>query len=411
MTRLTTVTRPQFHFTSNGWINDPHAITYFRGRYHLFFQHVPGNTVWGLGCYWGHASGPDLFSLEEMAPALAPGDGDDGVWSGSLTIDAAGTPRIFYTSVSHEHPALGSVRTATPLDDGWVNWEKGPVVVGPSEQGDVVVYRDPTIVRTPEGWRMLVGAGFSDGSAGVLGYVSVDGERWEEDKVAIRRSGEEQFPLWSGSMWECPQIIEIDGQHALIVSVWDADILWDVVYALGTYADGAFVARTWGHLSYGPSPYAATTFRDAAGFPALMFWLREVSGSQWAGAHSIPYRITIENDVLVLDPHPDLVAYRTDAGHGSASDITWPATAEDFLELQQDGVTSLKIDRGPTHLTVSIRTQEFRFPWAGDIRIIVDGPVVEISSRAGVFAAPFPVLEGQWTYSGAEVIVFGLARG
>ena len=32
--------RPQIHFTSrNGWINDPNGCIYFKGKYHIFFQH------------------------------------------------------------------------------------------------------------------------------------------------------------------------------------------------------------------------------------------------------------------------------------------------------------------------------------------------------------------------------------
>ena len=64
-----------------------------------------------------------------------------------------------------------------------------------------------------------------------------------------------------------------------------------VVYAVGDLVDGAFVAESWGQLSYGPSLYAATTFRDASALPCIMFWIRGVTGEGWAGAHSIPYRL------------------------------------------------------------------------------------------------------------------------
>ena len=36
--------RPLLHFTAGeGWINDPHGLTYREGTYHLFFQYVPRN--------------------------------------------------------------------------------------------------------------------------------------------------------------------------------------------------------------------------------------------------------------------------------------------------------------------------------------------------------------------------------
>ncbi|WP_019482197.1 glycoside hydrolase family 32 protein [Arthrobacter sp. TB 23] len=408
--------RPKFHFTSQGWINDPHAITFANGRYHHFFQYVPGQTAWGLGCSWGHASGPDLFSLEELKPALVPGEGDDGVWSGSLIIDAAGTPTIFYTSVTSDHPALGAVRTATPLDDDWIEWQKGPIVLSPPVVESLSAFRDPSFIRSADGWHMIVGAAFADGRAGALGYSSTDGVTWREDGPVLSRSTNENRPLWSGAMWECPQIVEIDGQHALIVSVWDDDVLVDVVYALGNFADGVFTVRTWRRLSYGPSPYAATTFQDAEGKPCMMFWLREIAGTEWMGAHSIPYRISIEDDSLMLTPHPDLDNYqipdrrRSDTLPGSAYDILWPASAENHFEIRQDHAAVLSFERGSTHLAVCLQNEKYSFPWAGDIRIIVDGPVVEVCSRAGVFAAPMAALEKSWTIVGADVTVYRLAR-
>ena len=398
--------RPEYHFTAQGWINDPHGITFSEGVYHVFYQNVPGATSWSLACSWGHASGPDLFSLQERAPALTPGDGDDGVWSGSLQLTADGSPRIFYTSVSADRPDLGRIRTATATDSDWITWEKGPVVAEAPTDLDVQMFRDPVVIADERGWRMLVGAGLTDGAAAAVGFSSADGVSWHPDGLVAARPVQDRDPVWAGTMWECPQIIEIDGQHALIVSVWDQNVLYDVLYALGTFHNGTFVASQWGQLGFGPSPYAATVFRDRANQPCLMFWLRDVAGTDWAGAHSIPYRLAIEEGALTLSPHPDLDRYRDeDAVSGRAADILWPERVDTAVQVVQQGDTVLEITRDRELLHIRIGEHSSRVPWVGDVRIVLDGPIVEVCSRAGVFAAPITPLTADWELLGSGLNV------
>jgi sucrose-6-phosphate hydrolase SacC (GH32 family) len=55
--------RPALHLTTrSGWINDPRGLTYHGGRYHMFFQYVPAQVLWGPQCWWGHAVSEDLLS-------------------------------------------------------------------------------------------------------------------------------------------------------------------------------------------------------------------------------------------------------------------------------------------------------------------------------------------------------------
>ena len=58
--------RPQIHFSpKENWMNDPNGMFYYKGKYHLYFQHNPNANVWGP-MHWGHAISEDLISWEHL---------------------------------------------------------------------------------------------------------------------------------------------------------------------------------------------------------------------------------------------------------------------------------------------------------------------------------------------------------
>ena len=78
--------RPQFHFTSRrGWLNDPNGLIYYKGEYHLYYQHNPLGLPWG-NMSWGHAVSKDLVHWQELPTVLFPNDTGD-CFSGAGFID------------------------------------------------------------------------------------------------------------------------------------------------------------------------------------------------------------------------------------------------------------------------------------------------------------------------------------
>ena len=369
----------RLHYRSpHGWLNDPHGVIHRPDGYHLFHQHSPETVEWDKAIRWGHAVGEDLFSLSYVGSAIEPGDGDEGIWTGCIVEDGQGLI-AYYTSAREPWLGLASIRTARPLDDGLHFWTKGPVVAAPPEGLGIKDYRDPFVLRDGDVWRMMVGSDSASGHAMMHGYVSTDGETWTYEGVALSRHKSETDGAWMGALWECPQVIEVDGVWVMLTSVWEDGKLHYAGYAVGDFEGGRFTARAWGRLSYG-TYYAPTVFRDAAGRPCMMAWLREVRGEGWTGCLSIPYVLHVVGDRLTAAPHPDLDRH---APHGCAERFTW--LPEGPLE-PADGVLLECVD-GQIRLTMPALTAAMPHD-GGAVEVILDDEVIEVVGGLGLLGGP-----------------------
>ncbi|MFI7065051.1 glycoside hydrolase family 32 protein [Kribbella sp. NPDC050124] len=401
--------RPRLHLTAlEGWINDPLGLTFHNGQYHLFFQHVPGQTEWGPKCRWGHATSKDLLHWTQGPAVLAPGEGDDGCWSGSVVADP---PTLFYTTVDSDDVRIGRVRIARPTSDDWTTWAKAEVVAVLPEGIEAIAYRDPFVFHDGDRWRMLMGGGLADGTATALIYTSDDLQQWAYDgDLASRHSSEDQ-PLWTGAVWECPQLFPLGDSWVLTVSVWEPFVPHYQAYAVGTYRDGRFVAEHWARLSYGPSYYAGSTFTDAHGRRGMIYWLRGVDDHRqgWAGANSIPHLLSLHDDTMVAEPHPNVTALRS-AGtvvKSGEESVNLPSVADIEWSLDAStGSAGLTLADADGNIVLSLRTQDgvldaitrdgnWSMPVGGnEIRLVVDGPIAELFSATGTMALPLSQVGG-----------------
>jgi beta-fructofuranosidase len=127
----------------SGWTNEPHALTWRDGLWHLYFQANPNGAFW-RDIVWGHRVSADLATWDRRHPALMPGTGFDrrGVWVGNWIPDRD-PPAVLYTGVNGDWAGIGMAEAAA---DGSLSLV---AVVDHDTDPAFQDMRDPWVMRTP----------------------------------------------------------------------------------------------------------------------------------------------------------------------------------------------------------------------------------------------------------------------
>ncbi len=295
--------KPKFHFRpAKGWINDPNGLVWFKGWYHVFYQHAPDHEVpWKQPMHWGHARTKDFISWEELPVALAPGAPYDGggCWSGTAIVKD-GRLYLFYAAIT----AVSTIAVAVS-DDG-VNFKKyegNPVISGyPSDGGPD--FRDPAVCRTDDGYCCVVASGNPEKKTGnLLLYKSGDLLNWNYSGVMCE---------WSGCKYaECPSLVKAEnGLYLLSASVCplDTDHYFSVMY--GAFSGNRFTIGQVSEIDKGPDQYAGQIFRDNAGRNILIAWIPGWKYAGFAerdiGCMSVPREIKLKDGLITAFPVKEL---------------------------------------------------------------------------------------------------------
>lgn len=162
----------------NGWVNDPNGLVWFKGYYHVFYQHAPHYEIpWKEQMHWGHARTKDFLNWEELPVALTPDAPYDtgGCWSGTAIVKDEKL-YLFYASITE----LSTVSVAVS-EDG-VHFEKyaeNPVIAHYPPQGGPD-FRDPAVTCIDETYYIVMATGNPELKVGrLLLYQSDDLLHWD----------------------------------------------------------------------------------------------------------------------------------------------------------------------------------------------------------------------------------------
>jgi len=353
--------RPRVHFTPpRNFMNDPNGLVFYKGEYHLFYQHNPFGATWGH-MSWGHAVSSDLLHWQNLPVAL-PEENGVMIFSGSAAVDwhnssglcapGADPSCLIAVYTGHGH-GRQTQNLAYSNDRGrtWTKYSGNPVIDLGLEN-----FRDPKVFWHEPTRRWVLVTVLSD-------------------QHKVRLFGSEDLRTWkalsdfgpagaTGGVWECPDLfpLSVDGDPTDVRWVLDVDINPGAPqggsggqYFVGRFDGTTFVNENspgttlWADA--GKDFYATISFSDIPEADGRRIWIGWISNWQyanqepteiWRGAQSIPRVLGLrrgpEGIRLVQSPVAELETLRT------GGTVTVPQSRSEVLPPSAD--IQLDIPRG-----------------------------------------------------------------
>ncbi len=212
--------RPQYHALPPAvWMNEPHSPFYYKGRYHVFYQHNPAGPYWSQ-IRWGHIASDDMIHWEYVKDAVAPTAGicPEGVWTGGACIGPDGTPWLaitagtnLYGNPNHGGQNVAFAHPKDPNDPNLTEWvvEDTLVITQPNDnsQGEREQFRDPFVWYDDGVYYMMVSTSVPNAGGSANIYTSHNMREWEY-KGYLFELDINQYPV-QGAHWECVVMLPI----------------------------------------------------------------------------------------------------------------------------------------------------------------------------------------------------------
>jgi beta-fructofuranosidase len=373
-------TRPVYHVLAPAnWINDPNAPIFYKGYYHLFYQHNPYGDQWGH-MHWGHVRSKDLAHWERLPIALWPAraKGEEHCFSGCAAVSRDGKLMLIYTSIGKRDPEQWA---AVSEDEQAARFRKHPAnpLLTLKDHGGLKIddWRDPFVFKEGGRWYMVTGGHKAGGKGCILLYASDDLVRWKF--LGIPFEGQE-------GNWECPNFFKLGKKWVLIYSPHGP-----VRYYTGDFDLKIYKPAYHGRMD-ADSFYAPNGMEDPQGRRLLWGWVRGFrDGRGWNGCLTLPRVLTLLSDGrLGQEPAPELTKLRGKewqqadlklANGGRVLESIQGDTLEIAAEIEPGNakVVGLRVRRSPD----GQRAVDIRF----------DGKTLDVAGAR----VPFMVAEGEKT--------------
>ena len=375
--------RPQVHFSPREhWANDPNGLVFYKGEYHLFFQHNPFGNEWGH-MSWGHAVSKDLLHWQELPVAIPEHDGVM-IFTGSVVVDRQNTSGLcspkpdclvaVYTGASEKDgKPLQTQNLAYSLNDGrtWKQYRDNPVL-----DLHAADFRDPSVSWDEQKRRWMMAVSLPKEHK-VRFYSSADLRTW------MKLSDFGPAGDIAGD-WECPDLVPLSRSGNKGEQTWALKVGLNTGAPQGGSGEqfflGAFDGTTFsvspdpgahGWTNYGKDDYCAISFNGLpkAEKPVLIGWMSnwqyaaKLPTSPWRGQMSIPRQLSLVEDQagLAIQQQPVVEPLRSRRRYISASisgekaiqiaDIASPLELDLDFSFAKDAQFGLRVFSDDTHWT------------------------------------------------------------
>ncbi|AJI74535.1 hypothetical protein BZ13_1257 [Francisella philomiragia subsp. philomiragia ATCC 25015] len=306
--------RLQYHFTAKeAWLNDPNGLVYFKGKYHMFYQHYPYGKHTPM-LHWGHAVSEDMVHWQHLPIAIYPqNDLDDryigGAFSGSATVI---NNELFLTYTEHfedldNTPNIFIEKQNLIKSKDAIHFSKPTTVINHKPDFCSYDFRDTKVWFDEkfDCYYLVIGT-YANGYPSVVLYRSDDAESWVYHSILF------QEKTLSGRTLECPDLFYLDGKYVLILSIFETkdkkDFNYQSYYYIGDFDGKHFIPKTplryidSAKEFYAPQTFEANGNRYAIGWMNCWEDFKNRAKEDSAGAMSLMRQLRINKDKLLSYP-------------------------------------------------------------------------------------------------------------